>query len=155
MRFLLHCSGPGYWLLSWRVVPPPQSGHGKQLLSGESTHPIRHEKGHHIIDVSHTKVNLYIHTYIHSREITKTNWTKNLDILSIFATTISNNCCHIHTLFSIQNHWLFSSEEGRSELMWCGRSQRLLHLLTVVLVSMSAPRSKRISTARRWPAWAA
>ena len=42
MRFLLHCPGPGYWLLSRRVVPPPQSDHCQQLLS-----------------VMHT----YIHTY--------------------------------------------------------------------------------------------
>ena len=73
----LHCPGPGYWLLSRPVVPPPQSDHWKQLLSGETTHPIRHKKGHRIIHVSHTKVNLYIHTYI-LREIF-INWTKNLD----------------------------------------------------------------------------
>ena len=35
MRFPLPCPGPGYWLLSRRVVPPPQSDHWKQLLSGE------------------------------------------------------------------------------------------------------------------------
>ena len=44
--FPLHCSGPGYWLLSWRVVPSPQSDRRKQLLSRESTHPIRNKKGH-------------------------------------------------------------------------------------------------------------
>ena len=49
MCFSVHCPGPGYWLLTRRVVPPPHSDHGKQLLSGESTHPIIHEKGHHII----------------------------------------------------------------------------------------------------------
>jgi hypothetical protein len=64
MCFPLHCPWPGYWLLSGRVVPPPQSDHCKQLLSGESPHPIRHEKEHHIINISHTKVNLYIHAYI-------------------------------------------------------------------------------------------
>ena len=46
MRFPLHCPGPGYWLLSRQVVPPPQSDHRKQLRSGESTHTIRHKKGH-------------------------------------------------------------------------------------------------------------
>ena len=77
MCFPLPCPGPGYWLLSRRVVPPPQSDHWKQLLSGKSTHPIRHEKGHHIVHVSHTKVRSttipyhlgsyyysFIHTYI-------------------------------------------------------------------------------------------
>ena len=62
--FPLHCPGPGYWLLSRRVVPPPQSDLWKLLLSGESTHTIRHEKGHHLIHISHTKINFYIHTYI-------------------------------------------------------------------------------------------
>ena len=45
MCFPLHCPGPGYWLLSRPVVPPPQSDHWKQLLSGESTHPTRQENG--------------------------------------------------------------------------------------------------------------
>ena len=49
MRFFLHRPGPGYWLLSRQVVPPPQSDHWKQLLSGESTQPIRHKKGHNNI----------------------------------------------------------------------------------------------------------
>ena len=49
LRFPLHWPGPGYWLLSGRVVPPPQSDHWKQLLSAESTLPIRHKKGHGII----------------------------------------------------------------------------------------------------------
>ena len=47
MRFPLLCPGPGYWLVSRRVVPPPQSDHWKQLLSGECTPPVRHKKGHH------------------------------------------------------------------------------------------------------------
>ena len=39
---------------------------------------------------------------------------------------------------------------------WRGQSQRLLYLLTlVVLASMSAPRSRRISTSWRWPSLAA
>ena len=63
MCFPLPCPGPGYWLLSRRVVPPPQSDHGKQLLSGESTHPIRHKKGHHII---HVYDNTYKGTFMYS-----------------------------------------------------------------------------------------
>ena len=66
LRFPLHCPGPGYWLLSRPVVPPPQSDHWRQLLSGESPHTIRYKKGHHIIHVSHTKVTLYIHTCMHT-----------------------------------------------------------------------------------------
>ena len=77
---ILHCPGPGYWLLYQPVVPPLQSDHCKQLLSGESIHSIRHEKERHIIHVSHTKVSLYKHTYIliNSREII-INWTKNIN----------------------------------------------------------------------------
>ena len=57
MRFPLHCPGPGYWLLSRRVVPPPQSDHWKQLLSGEYPHPIRHE-----IDTTTFMESAYMHT---------------------------------------------------------------------------------------------
>ena len=41
LRFPLHWPGPGYWLLSRRVVPPPQSDYCRQLLSGKNPHPIR------------------------------------------------------------------------------------------------------------------
>ena len=110
MSFRLHCPGPGYWLLSRRVVPPPHSDHSKQLLSGESTHPIRHQKGHHIIHGSHAKVDSYIHTYIQT--YIQTNKQTNIynifpnikflvfmDVqfnLSIFATTKKHNY-HVHT----------------------------------------------------------
>ena len=60
MRFPLHCSGPGYWLLSRPVVPPHQSDHSEQLLSGESSHPTRHKIGHENIRLSYTKVLTHI-----------------------------------------------------------------------------------------------
>ena len=68
--FPLQCPGPGYGLLSRRVVPPPQSDHREQLLSGESSHTIRHEKEHHIVRVSHTNANLYTHT-VWAKQITQ------------------------------------------------------------------------------------
>ena len=58
MRFPLPCPGPGYWLLSRPVVPPPQSDHWKQLLSKELTNPISHEKGHQI---SRSKKHSYVY----------------------------------------------------------------------------------------------
>ena len=61
--FLSHCLGPGYWLLSRRGVPPPQSDHCRQLPSGESTHPIRHNKEHHIPQILNTYLHSYKHTY--------------------------------------------------------------------------------------------
>jgi hypothetical protein len=78
--FPLHWSGPGYWLLSRRVVPPPQSDHCKQQTSGESTHPIRHKKGHHIIHVSNTKkINTLLNfEFIKCRSIYKTTWWVNV-----------------------------------------------------------------------------
>ena len=64
IRCSLHCAGPGYRLLCPRIVPPPQSDHSKQLLSGESTYSIRHGKAHEeIIHASPFKVKLYIHMY--------------------------------------------------------------------------------------------
>ena len=127
MRLPLLCPGPGYWLLSRRVVLPPQSDLWKQLLSGEFSHPIRHKKGHHITHVSHAKVDLYIQTYIHTyihtniyNTFPNSNFLLFMDVqfyLSIFATTKKHNY-QVHTLFSIQKHWLFSSS-GFSTLMWC------------------------------------
>ena len=51
------CPEHSCWLLCWRVVPPPQSDHNKQLLTGESTHPIRYKQGHFVVQS-------FIHTYI-------------------------------------------------------------------------------------------
>ena len=69
MRFPSPCPGPGYCLLSRRVVPPPQSNHWKQLLSGESTHPTRHEKERHI-NYKGKFIHTYIYTYLLTYKLT-------------------------------------------------------------------------------------